>query len=389
MMKKICVITGSRADYSLLKNVMINIKSSKSLSLQLVVTGMHLSPKFGLTFKEIEEDGLLVDEKIEMLLSGDKPSSIAKSIGLGTILFSECFKKLSPDMIVLLGDRFEILSCALSAMVLRIPIAHIHGGEVTPHLIDESIRHSITKMSQIHFVSTDNYKKRVIQMGENPRNVHLVGGLGIDNIKKIKFLSKTDLEKKLKLTFLDKNLLVTFHPLTLEQNSSSKQMKQLLSALALLKDTLVIFTMPNADTDGDIIFNLINNFVEANQNARVFTSLGEKIYLSVAKLMDGVVGNSSSGLIEIPSLGVGTVNIGDRQKGRVSGGSVIHCKPYTKSILAAIKKVQSKKFKLNIKSGKNPYGDGGASKKVVKIIERTVLKNLILKEFYDLENIDH
>ena len=385
MKKKICIVTGSRAEYGLLKNVMTKVINSVSLSLQLIVTGMHLSPKFGSTFKEIEKDGFLIDEKIEMLLASDKPSSIAKSIGLGTILFSDCLSRLNPNMIVLLGDRFEILSCALSAMVLRIPIAHIHGGEVTPHLIDESIRHSITKMSQIHFVSTKDYKKRVIQMGENPKNVHLVGGLGIDNIKNLTFLSKNELEKKLELSFLKRNLLVTFHPITLEEGATLDQMKQLLNALSTLKETLIIFTMPNADSDGDIIFKLINEFVGENQNAKAFTSLGVTIYLSLAKVMDGVIGNSSSGLIEIPSLGVGTLNIGDRQKGRVGGESIINCEPRTESILIAINKLYSEEFKQKIKSIKNPYGNGGASKKVVKVLETILLKNIIFKEFHDLE----
>jgi GDP/UDP-N,N'-diacetylbacillosamine 2-epimerase (hydrolysing) len=262
---------------------------------------MHLSPEFGLTYKEIEKDGFSIDSKVETLLSSDSPSGISKSVGLGLIGFGDEFQRLKPDLVVLLGDRFEVFSAAAAATLARIPIAHLHGGEATEGSIDEPIRHSVTKMSHLHFVAADEYRKRVIQLGESPNHVWCVGGLGIDNIKKIKLLQKHELEESLGFSLGKRNLLITFHPVTLEENTASVQMSELLAAIDELVDTKIIFTMPNADTDGRELFNLIERFTKRNSNSIAFTSLGQLRYLSCIKHVDAVVGNSSSGLIEVPS----------------------------------------------------------------------------------------
>ena len=384
-MKKICVITGTRAEYGLLKWLMLGIDKSSDLQLQIIATGMHLSPEFGLTYKEIEKDDFSIDKKIEMLVSSDTPNGISKSIGLGMIGFSDALYELCPDAVVVLGDRFEILSAAISSMVLRIPLIHIHGGEATEGLIDEPIRHSITKMSHLHFVATDEYRKRVIQLGENPKRVIQVGGLGVDSIKKIKLLNKSELEKVLNFKFNKKNLLVTFHPVTLEKNTSEKQMSELFDSLSILKDTNIIFTMPNSDTDGRILFSMINNFSKNNKNCKAFTSLGQTNYFSCLKYVDGVVGNSSSGIIEVPTFKKGTVNIGDRQKGRIKAKSVIDCEPTKDSISKAIKKLYSNNFQHKLENVLNPYGKGGASSKIVKNLEKLSFDGIIKKQFYDIE----
>lgn len=382
--KKVCVVTGTRAEYGLLKNVIKEINKSRILKLQTIVTGMHLSPEFGLTYKEIEKDGFDIDKKIDMLISSDRPVALTKSIAIGMSGFADALQDLKPDLLLVLGDRFEILSACIAAMVARIPIAHLHGGESTEGLIDESIRHSITKMSHLHFVSMKEYKNRVVQLGENPKNIFLVGALGVDSIKNTKFLSKKELEDAINFKFYKKNLLVTFHPVTLENSSSEKQMKNLLSALIELKDTGIIFTMPNADTDGRIIIDLINDFVLQNPNSKVYSSLGQLNYFSCMNYIDGVIGNSSSGLIEAPSFKIGTVNIGDRQKGRFKSKSVIDCKPIKSSILNGIKKLYSPNFQKVLNNVTNLYGSGESSSKIVKIIEKKDISNLLKKEFYNL-----
>jgi GDP/UDP-N,N'-diacetylbacillosamine 2-epimerase (hydrolysing) len=385
ILRKICVVSGSRAEYGLLRNIMKIIYNSESLKLQIIATGMHLSPKFGNTYLDIEKDGFFIDEKVEMLLSSDNASAISKSVGLGTILFSEALMRLQPDIIIILGDRFEVFSCACAALVQRKPIAHLHGGEVTPHLIDEAIRHSLTKISHMHFVATEKYQKRVLQMGEDPDKIFLVGGLGIDNIKNLELLDKNQIENELNISFNKKNLLVTFHPLSLEPDTSKIYVNELLGALNKLEDTMIIFTMPNADTDGRVIFNLIDNFVKNKSNAVSFISLGELKYLSLIQFVDGVLGNSSSGLLEVPTFKKGTINIGDRQKGREKAASVIDCEPKTDKILNALKKLYSKQFQEDLKEVINPYGEGGASKKVVDILSSISIKNIIYKKFHDYD----
>jgi len=341
---KICVVTGTRAEYGLLRWVMEGIQKSKSLKLQIIATGMHLSQDFGLTYKEIEKDGFIIDKKVDMLVSSDTSQGITKSMGLGMIGFADALEQLDPDLLLVLGDRFEIFSATASAMIKRIPIAHLHGGEATEGLIDEPIRHCVTKMSHIHFVAADEYRSRVIQLGESPDRVHLVGGLGVDSILKTKLMEKKELEKALDFKFGDKNLLITFHPVTLEKETSEKQMKELLKALDKLTDTHFIFTMPNADTEGRILFKIIDNFVKGNSRSIAYTSLGQQKYISCINQVDGVIGNSSSGLLEVPTFQKGTINIGDRQRGRLKAESIIDCQPREKSIYKAIKKLYSEEF---------------------------------------------
>ena len=354
---------------------------SPFINLQVIVTGMHLSPEFGMTVKNIISEGIKIDREIEMLLSSDSAVGLSKSIGLGIIGFADAFRELKPDIILLLGDRYEILSAAIAAMVAKIPIAHIHGGETTEGLIDEPIRHSITKMSHLHFVATNEYAKRVSQLGENPKTIFKVGGLGVDSLSRTKLLDKNILEKQLGYKFLDKNLLITFHPVTLEKETSSLQMSQLLDALSSMKDVGLIFTMPNADTDGRVLQKQIKDFCSKKTNANFHISLGQLKYFSCMNYVDGVIGNSSSGITEAPSLKKGTVDIGDRQKGRVKAKSVIECNPKSDEIYSAIKKLFSSEFKENLKIIKNPYGPSGASKKIVKILEKTNLDNLLKKAF--------
>ena len=382
--RRICIVTGTRAEYGLLHWVMDGITKSSVLELQIIATGMHLSPEFGLTYKEIEKGGFHINKKIEMLVSSDTPASVIKSIGLGMIGFADALKELNPDLMLVLGDRYEIFSAVSAAMIARIPVAHLNGGEATEGLIDEPIRHSVTKMSHLHFVATEEYRNRVIQLGEQPNQVFLVGGVGIDNIVKLKLLDKKGLEKALNFKLGEKNLLITFHPVTLEHSTSKEQMEELLAVLGNLKDTHLIFTMPNADTDGRILFRLIKNFVDKYTHSSAFTSLGQMRYLSCLKYVDGVVGNSSSGLSEVPSFKKGTINIGDRQRGRIKANSVIDCDPNRESIAGALNKLYSNDFKKTLKTVDNPYGNGGASRDIVKILEDISLDGILKKKFYDL-----
>jgi GDP/UDP-N,N'-diacetylbacillosamine 2-epimerase (hydrolysing) len=384
MTRKICVITGTRAEYGLLRWVMQGIKEDAGLTLQIVATGMHLSPEFGLTYREIEKDGFQIDRKVEMLTSSDTSVGIAKSMGLGLIGFADALNELKPNLIVVLGDRFEIFAAVSAALVARIPVAHLHGGETTEGAFDEALRHSITKMSHLHFVAAEPYRQRVIQLGEQPDRVFLVGGLGIDNIKRLKLLERAELEAALDLKLSSRNLLITFHPVTLETSTAADQMAELLAALAELKNTLLIFTLPNADTDGRILIQMVDQFVAMHPNSRAYTSLGQLRYLSCIAHVDGVVGNSSSGLGEAPALKKGTVNIGDRQRGRLQANSVINCEPTRQSVEAALVKLYSADFQASLSGVINPYGEGGASEKVVKVIKRFEIDGIVKKSFYDL-----
>jgi len=345
---------------------------------------MHLSPEFGLTVEAIEEDGFKVDRKVEMLLSSDTAVGVTKSMGLGMIGFADALDELKPDMMLVLGDRYEIFSAAASAMIARIPIAHLHGGETTEGAFDEAIRHSITKMSHLHFVAAEEYRQRVIQLGEQPEYVFNVGGLGIDNILRMKLLTRDELEETLNFKLEKRNLLITFHPITLEQNTSAQQMDELLAALVELKDAGLIFTMPNADTEGRVLSRKIEAFCAKHSQARVYTSLGQLRYLSCIQHVDGVVGNSSSGLAEVPSFMKGTINIGDRQRGRLKAASVIDCEPDRGSISKALELLYSPEFQSMLPTVKNPYGTGGASKKIVKILEGVSFNDLLKKTFFDL-----
>jgi len=382
--RKICVVTGTRAEYGLLYWLMKAIESDNSLELQLIVTGMHLSPEFGLTYKEIEKD-FQIDKKIEMLLSSDTAVGVSKAMGLAQISFSEAFMELQPDVVVVLGDRYEIFSAVSSAMIARIPIAHVHGGELTEGLIDESIRHSITKMSHLHFTATSVYKNRVIQLGEQPKSVFNFGGLGIDSIKKFTLLKKIEFEESINFKLGDKNILVTFHPVTLEKSTAEDQFQSVLDAIDDIDNIKVIFTKTNSDIDGRIINKMIDEYVMRNPLKSVaITSLGQLRYLSAMQYVDAVVGNSSSGLLEAPSFNIGTINIGDRQLGRIKADSVIDCLKKKEKILEAFQKLYSRTFQASLKKIINPYGAGGASEKITEVLKAADLDSILRKSFYDL-----
>ena len=383
-MRRVCVVTGSRAEYGLLFWLMKGIQDSASLELQLIATGMHLSPEFGLTYKQIQSDGFHIDRKVEMLLSADTPTSISKSTALGLIGMGEAFAELTPDLIVLLGDRFEILAAAIAATYQRIPIANIHGGEATFGVIDEPIRHSITKMSHLHFTAAEEYRRRVIQLGEDPSRVYNVGAVGLDGIQKLKLLDRDTLGKDIGVNLHRPTLLITFHPVTLEHSSADDQIQALLSALNT-RDFQLIFTLPNADTDGRVIRDRIEEFQTANRDSVfVYTSLGQVRYLSLLQYVVAVIGNSSSGLIEVPGFGIPTINIGDRQAGRLAGLTVIHCDPDTDSIKAGIDRALSADFRNSIIGAENPYGTGGASEKILEVMMHANLDGVLKKRFYDI-----
>lgn len=386
MKKKICIVTGSRAEYGLFYPLLEEIKREPFFQLQIAVTGMHLSRVYGLTYKEIARDGFNINEKVKIPLNNDTPEGITKSLGIGIIGFASVFKRLKPDFVVLLGDRFETYSSAIAAFLARIPIIHLYGGELTEGAVDDAFRHSITKMSLLHFVSAEDYRRRVIQLGEEPSRVFNVGALGIDNIKQLKLLSKDELERELNFNLKGKTVLVTFHPVTLENNTSKQQFNEILAALNRFQDIKVIFTKPNSDINGKIIIKLIDEYVKRNQERAIaFTSLGRLKYLSLMRHIDVMLGNSSSGIIEMPSFGKPVINVGDRQKGRVIAENVIQCDPRQDCILKALKKSFSLKFISVCAKTKNPYGNGSAAKKMVSILRKEMPEiNDLKKKFYDL-----
>ncbi|TGL99205.1 UDP-N-acetylglucosamine 2-epimerase [Leptospira jelokensis] len=384
MKQKICVVTGTRAEYGLLSLLLHKIKKSNSFELQIIATGMHLSPEFGSTYIEIEKEGFKIDRKVEILLSADTASSISKSIGLGCIGFAEAFENLAPDLLLVLGDRYEILSAAISALIFRIPICHIHGGELTEGAYDDAIRHSITKMSAIHFVAAEEYRNRVIQLGESPQHVYEVGGLGVDTILNLPLLSLEDLERELNFKFGKRNLLITYHPETMASEDPSNQFSELLLALKKLENTNFIFTYPNSDTGGRKIIKMIDDFVGKNKNARSFVSLGQTKYFSCIRYVDAVVGNSSSGLLEVPSFKKGTINIGDRQKGRLRAKSVIDVPCDSDSIYNGILEIYSKEFQAHLSETTNPYGLGNASDQILQKLMSLNFSDFKSKKFYDL-----
>lgn len=386
-MKKISILTATRAEYGLLKPIITKLQEVSDFDVRVVVTGAHLSSEFGLTYKEIEQDGIEIDEKIEILLSADTPSSISKSMGLAMISFADYFARLNPDMLIVLGDRYEALAVCCTAMNQRIPIAHLYGGETTEGAVDESIRHAITKLSYLHFTSTEEYRRRVIQLGEQPDRVFCVGAIGIENILNIKLMSKTELEASINFKLDRPYAVVTFHPVTLEDNNSAEQFKALLDACEYHKDMKFIFSKANADVNGRVINRLIDSFVKENDNAAAFTSLGMVRYLSALKYSSMVVGNSSSGLIEAPSFAVPTINIGDRQKGRLQADSVINCVPDKDKIDKSITLALTKEFKEKAHNTINPYGDGNTSRKIIDVIKDFLLNDKIdlKKKFYDYE----
>lgn len=385
MKKKISILTATRAEYGLLKPIIKKFNHVEDFDVRVVVTGAHLSPEFGLTYQEIERDGIAIDEKIEILLSADTPASISKSMGLAMISFADYFERLKPDLLVVLGDRYETLAVATVAMNQRIPIAHLYGGETTEGAIDESIRHAITKLSYLHFTSTEEYRNRVIQLGENPERVFCVGAIGIENILSEKLMSKSELEESINFKLDKPYAMVTFHPVTLEDNKSKEQIKALLDVCELYKDMKFIFTKANADASGRIINQMIDDFVDKNDHAIAFASLGMTRYLSALKYCTMVIGNSSSGLVEAPSFGIPTINIGDRQKGRLQADSVINCEPVKDGIKKAIELALNDEFKNKAKNTINPYGDGNTSGKIVETIKDFILNDKVnlKKKFYD------
>ncbi len=383
--RRICVVTGSRAEYGLLYCLMKEIQDDSDLNLQIVATGMHLSPEYGLTYRVIEDDGFSIDARVEMLLASDTPVGVAKSIGVGIIGFADAFASLKPEIVVLLGDRFEIFAAAQAAMVARIPIAHIHGGEATEGLIDEGIRHAITKMAYLHFVAAEPYRRRVIQLGESPNRVFNVGTPGLDNLRRLKLLDRTAFEQATGFELGKPTFLVTYHPVTLSNTSTRESIENLLKALDHFTEARIIFTKANADTEGRIINQMIDQYVSRKpEKARVFTSMGQILYLSALTHVDAVIGNSSSGLIEAPAVRKPTVNIGSRQRGRLRASSVIDCEETEQGIISAIEKILSPTFQESLKSVVSPYGDGNASVKIKEVLKEINLDDVLMKRFYDI-----
>lgn len=384
MTRKIAVVTGSRAEYGLLYWLIKEIHESSDLQLQLIVTGSHLSPEFGYTASQIEQDGYPVAAKVEMLLSSDTPVGIAKSMGLGVIGFADALDRLKPDLMVVLGDRYEILSAVQAAMVANIPIAHIHGGELTEGAIDEGIRHAVTKMSHLHFTAAEPYRQRVIQLGEQPDRVFNVGAMGMDNIVKMKLLSREEFEQSIGFRLGKTNMLVTYHPVTLA-DPSKDAFSSLLHALDQFPDAKIILTKPNADTYGRKLIRQIDDYAKANpERVYVSTSLGQLKYLSAIQHVDVVVGNSSSALIEVPFFRKPSVNIGERQKGRLHGESVISCGSSVDEIADAIHQALSSEHLEKTRKAPLLFGTGGASRKIVKILKQVDTERLIQKKFYDV-----
>ncbi len=384
--KKIAVITGSRAEYGLLYWVLHDLHAAPDIELQLIVTGMHLAPEFGLTVREIEKDDFPIARRVEMLLSSDSPGGIAKSMALGLIGMSDAFDQLQPDLVLVLGDRFEILVAAQAAMVHNIPVAHIAGGDTTEGAFDESIRHAITKMAHLHLVTNDLSARRIRQLGENPQYVLVVGSPGLDHLRRRPLLSRAALEASLGAPLGCRNLLITYHPVTLEASTGAGQQAELLAALeSLSADTTLWFTRPNADTGGRALAVALDAWATGRPNVHVFASLGQLRYLSLMSQVNAVVGNSSSGLYETPSFKVPTVNIGDRQRGRSAVASVLHCEPQRDAILSALEKA----WTLDCSAVVNPYGDGASAARIVDALRHLPVGDLLLKKTFHLIDSGH
>lgn len=380
-MKKVLVVTGTRAEYGLLYWTMKEIQNENELELQLVVTGNHLVKDYGYTVEQIKKDGFKIDEEIDMILNSEKKSSIVKSMGIELIQMSQCFDRLKPDVLLILGDRYEIFIAATCAMMMNIPIAHMNGGESTEGAVDEQIRHAITKMAHIHFPGAEFYKKTILQLGEEPWRVYNVGQAGIENIKKFELLEKNELENELKISFDKLIFLITYHPETLGIDNIEEQVNNLIDALKEF-DAKYIFTYPNADFGNKTIIDKINNFVNNNDNAYIFHSLGQKRYLSLLKYANVMIGNSSSGIIEAPTFKIPVVNIGDRQKGRLRSNNIIDVGYSKKEIVEAINKaLYNAKFKTGLDLIENIYGDGNVSKNIVNALKCiNIDKKLLVKK---------
>lgn len=384
-MRKICIITGTRAEYGLLSRLMKLIQDDPATVLQIVVTNMHLSPEFGNTYLEIEADGFTIDKKVKMNISSDSACGIVKSMSEELGGMANAFEELNPDLLVVLGDRYEILIAVTAALIFKIPVAHLYGGEITEGAFDDAIRHAITKMSHLHFTSTEEYRKRVIQMGENPEHVWHVGAIGVDNIKNEKLFGKKELEDSLGFAISDKTILVTYHPVTLENNSAEEQCRNLLQALEELSDFSIIFTQSNSDPDGRIITTLMKDYVDKHPGKAVlFPSLGKIRYLSLLQYVKAVVGNSSSGLVEVPSFGIPTLNIGDRQKGRAAAESVVNCSGNINDIKQGLKLIFSQEMIEKAKTAVNPYEKENTAQNIFNILQQYPLTQLIQKQFYKI-----
>lgn len=388
IMRKICVVTGTRAEYGLLSRLMRMIKDSQDTLLQVIATNMHLSPKFGNTYKEIEKDGFTIDVKVPIIdeTAPDSAVTTVKSMATALSGFADAYNTLKPDLVVVLGDRYEILAAATAALIERIPIAHLYGGEVTEGAYDDAIRHSITKMSQLHFTSTEAYRKRIIQMGEQPNRVFYIGAVGVENVKRLPLMNKNEIEKEIDFKIDNNTILVTYHPVTLGNRTAKDDIDDFIAVLEKRKDLRVIFTMPNSDTGSLFIVEAVNGFVERNPDrAKSFKSLGVVRYLSVMKQVAAVVGNSSSGIVEVPSFGIPTLNIGDRQKGRIQAESTYNCLPDKDSVFIGLDMVLSKEFRELASKVHNPYEKGNTAEEIFKVISTYPIEQLNQKHFYDIQ----
>lgn len=387
-MRKICIITGTRAEYGLLSRLMKMIQDDPNTQLQIIATNMHLSQKYGNTYQEIENDGFSINYKVPILDDNapDNATSTVITISKALTGFAHAFETLQPDIVIILGDRYEMLAAASAALIFKIPIAHLYGGEITEGAYDDAIRHAITKMSHLHFASTEEYRTRIIQLGEQPDRVWYVGALGVENIKQLPLMGKAEIEEEVKLKLDENTILVTYHPVTLGTHSAEQDINEFLAALEERRDLRVIFTMPNSDTGAQVIADAIGDFVARNSDRAVaYKSLGIKRYLSVMKYVGAVVGNSSSGLVEVPSFGIPTLNIGDRQKGRIAADSVYHCDTDKASILRGLDTIMSPSFKQKAAATHNPYDKEGTAQAIFDVISTYPLEQLKQKHFYDIK----
>jgi UDP-hydrolysing UDP-N-acetyl-D-glucosamine 2-epimerase len=383
--RKICIFSSTRADYGLLKGLLKEMEERPAIELQLLASGMHLSPEFGTTIREIRADGFNPHETVEILLSGDTPTAVCKSMGLALMGYGEALNRLKPDMVVVLGDRFETFCMAGASQVCRIPVAHIHGGETTEGAFDEAFRHAVTKLSHLHFAGCEAYRKRIIQLGEAPDRVFNVGALGVETLHRTKLLDRRQLGESLDFSLTDPYFLLTFHPVTLEESTAQKQFQAILDAVSGFPDIRVIFTKANADTDGRVINRMMEDYVRQHpRQCLALSSMGSLKYLSALKYTSAVIGNSSSGIIEAPSFKIPTINIGDRQKGRIQADSILNCPPETLAIRDTINIALSQPFQERIKTTENPYDKPGTSSTIATLLEKTDITGILKKKFHDI-----